>query len=918
MISDRQTWKICRNIGTLAHHDVTGEEGYMRIGRMFMICLVIVTLSHLTVPGFGDVSDAAPATRQARLDSLSLVFEQRLEARRPALYYDLLRSDNAQQQRLNADPGIQIMYINERGHPVAYMLENLNAARTISTDDVWPGGSGGLSLSGSGTVLGQLAIWDGGGVLTTHQELSGRVTQMDSPGGTHYHSTHVAGTMIGAGVDASAKGMSFQGTLAAYDWNSDDSEMASAAAAGMNVSNHSYGYATGWYYSSDWYWWGDITVSTVEDYGFGFYSSEAEAWDQIAYDAPYYTIVKSAGNDRNDYGPGPGGGHYVWDGDWVWSTDTRDPDGGSDGYDCVSWNGTAKNILTVGAVYDIPGGHTDSSDVVMSSFSGWGPTDDGRLKPDLVANGISLYSCTNSGNSDYASYSGTSMSSPNLSGSLNLLVRHYEATHGGATPLSSTMKAVLIQTADEAGPYPGPDYMFGWGLMNTLEAAQLIEADSSAEGHIVEDALADGESDEYYISSDGIEPIRISLAWTDPPGTPPPASLNPTTLMLVNDLDVRLEHVATSTVYQPYVLNPSSPANAATTGDNWRDNSEQIYLESPSSGSYLVTVTHEGTLASAQTYSIVSSAPLGTQGPQAPEVTVTSPNGGETWDVGSGHDITWIATDDIGVTSIDILLSTDAGATFPTTIATGEANDGTYPWPVPASVTTQARVKVIAYDADTNSGEDVSNANFTIADGTDPQVTVTSPNGGEIWDIGTTYDVTWTASDNIGVVSVSIILSVDAGVTYLDTLATGEPNDGVYPWDITQAATTTARIKVVAYDGAGNNGEDISDDDFEIYDPAAGIAITKDIPANTLITGNSPNPFMQTTQVGFGIPSDGRVTLTVYDVGGRAVDVLLDQSMPAGYHSVTWRGGTSLGMGLYFVRLRFGTEEVTHKVVLTR
>jgi len=893
----------------------------MRSGISLRFWSAMGLLSLVVLFGSGSASGAEPVTQRARLDSLSLMFGQRLEEQRPALYYDLLESDDPAQQRLNASTDIQLMRIDERGRPRFYLLENLNAARTLSTDDVWPGGSGGFSLSGSGTTLGQLAVWDGGGVLTTHQEFGGRVTQMDSPGGTHYHSTHVAGTMIAAGVQASARGMSYQGTLAAYDWDNDNSEMASAAAGGMNISSHSYGYVTGWYYSSgDWYWFGDIDVCTYEDYGFGFYSVEAEEWDEIAYDAPYYTIVKSAGNDRNDYGPGPGGGHYVYDGGWVWSTDTRDPDGGSDGYDCISWNGTAKNILSVGAVDDIPGGWTDPSDVVMSSFSGWGPTDDGRIKPDLVANGVSLYSCTDAGNSSYSSYSGTSMSTPNLSGSLNLLVRHYEDTHSGTTPLASTMKAVLIQTADEAGPDSGPDYMFGWGLMNTLNAAELIEADASDDGYIVEDALANSETHEYYIDLDGTESVRVSLAWTDPPGTPPPASLNPTTIMLVNDLDVRLERIATSTVYEPYVLDPSDPDAAATTGDNIRDNAEQIHLESPAAGSYLVTVTHKGTLSGPQAYSIVCSAPMGTGTPDTedPVVTVTSPNGGENWAIDSFFDITWTATDNVGVTSIDILLSTDGGATYPTTIATGESNDGVYSWQVDAPPTTQARVKVIAYDAATNSGEDVSDADFTISDGTDPAVTVTSPNGGENWAIDSFFDITWTATDNVGVTSIDILLSTDGGATYPDTITTGEVNDGVYSWTVDAVATTTARIKVIAYDGDGNEGEDASDADFEVYDPVAGVDVTDDIPAYALITGNSPNPFREMTQISFGIPAGGRVQIVVYDVGGRVVDTLADQVYSAGYHSVTWTRDGSLGMGLYFVSLRFGSEEATQKVVLFR
>ena len=84
------------------------------------------------------------------------------------------------------------------------------------------------------------------------------------------------------------------------------------------------------------------------------------------------------------------------------------------------------------------------------------------------------------------------------------------------------------------------------------------------------------------------------------------------------------------------------------------------------------------------------------------------------------------------------------------------------------------------------------------------------------------------------------------------------------------------------------------------------------------ITWNSPNPFSNTTEIRFGIPTDGRVQIAAYDVGGRLVDMIADQSLPAGYHSVTWGNSGSLGMGLYFIRLRFGKEEVTHKVVLSR
>ncbi len=570
-----------------------------------------------------------PQTNETALSGLAELYEQRLEARRGPLYERLLLSMEPAQKTLNEDDNIQLMFIYG-GRPFYYRMQNLNAARTVGTDKVWPGGGYGYSLTGSGTASGEMCLWDGGGVLTTHQELTGRVTQMDSPVGTHFHSTHVAGTMIAAGVDTSAKGMSYEGNLTAYDWDNDLSEMATAATGGMVVSNHSYTFVTGWYFPLFlWYWYGDVDVDPVEDYYFGFYSYVAHDWDSLAYNAPYYTIVVAGGNDRQDAGPGPGGVHYYWDNeleDWVFSMDTRDPDGGADGYDSMSHMAVAKNVVSAGAVDEIPGGYSSPGDVVMSDFSGWGPTDDGRIKPDLVTNGVDVYSCTDAHNADYTTFSGTSMAAPNLSGSLNLLIHHYEDTHGSATPLSSTMKAVLIQTANEAGTYTGPDYRFGWGLMNTLGAADVIAEDATNPLRIREDFLTDGDVDSLTFSSDGIAPVRLTLAWTDPPGTPPPPSLNPTTVMLVNDLDLRIKHVASSTVYLPYILDPGNPDDAATTGDNVRDNVEQIYVATPPAGDYLVTVSHKGTISGSQWYSIVASEQMSVDSPPEPPPQVSALN----------------------------------------------------------------------------------------------------------------------------------------------------------------------------------------------------------------------------------------------------------------------------------------------------
>ncbi len=524
------------------------------------------------------------------------------------------------------------------GRPIYYITHNLNAARTVSTDKVWSGGGLGLELDGLGQVLGE---WDGGNIRDTHQELAGRVTNLDGAD-LSSHSTHVAGTMIASGVNAAAQGMSFMATIRGHDFIDDAVEMAAEQLEPdpIKVSNHSYGFISGWSSGSfgcdngndpQPYWFGDVSLSTMEDIQFGYYGDSAASWDQITHDSPYYLPVKSAGNDRDD--AASAGIHCHWDGtlnggdgDWASSLDAHAADGAVDGgYDTIGGGpGSAKNHLTIGAINDIPGGYTQPSDVVLSTFSGWGPTDDGRIKPDLVANGIGLTSSTATSDTAYSSFSGTSMSTPNTAGSLGLLNQHSQNLYGSLFK-AATMKALVINTADEAGPDPGPDYSFGWGLLNTAAAASALSnaTPPSMRGSLVpalssnvqEATLADSATLEYQVRSDGGSPLKVTIAWTDPPGAvPAPTMVDPPDLTLVNDLDLRLEAPDT-TIFEPWVLDPSSPSSAAGTGDNFRDSVEQVWIEAPDAGVYTLTITHKGSLqdSSPQDVSLVITGNLGAE-----------------------------------------------------------------------------------------------------------------------------------------------------------------------------------------------------------------------------------------------------------------------------------------------------------------
>ena len=151
---------------------------------------------------------------------------------------------------------LSLQEINEIGEPL-YIINHSNtqAAATTKTNQLYSGGSLGISLSGkSDTMSGRLAIWDGGNALATHQEFGGRIKLQENLSTTDIHGTHVAGTMIASGINSNAKGMSFGADLKLWDYNNDNAEISDASipktGPPLLVSNHSYGYQAGWVYDS--------------------------------------------------------------------------------------------------------------------------------------------------------------------------------------------------------------------------------------------------------------------------------------------------------------------------------------------------------------------------------------------------------------------------------------------------------------------------------------------------------------------------------------------------------------------------------------------------------------------------------------------------------------------------------------------
>ncbi|MDA0989735.1 MAG: S8 family serine peptidase, partial [Verrucomicrobia bacterium] len=494
---------------------------------------------------------------------------------------------------------------------------NVNAAISTAADRLRQAP---YNLDGSGLTV---AVWDAGAVRPTHQELVGRVTLVNSVS-AHTHSTHVGGTIGAAGVNAFAKGMAPNVNILSYDWNSDISEM---AARGMSVpgeankiqlSNHSYGFQAGW---AGLTWFG--SWGSQESDGFGLYDSFCAQLDDVCYNAPYYLPFKAAGNDRNDSSPFNGQSFTYFDQTGAHSkifdsaTDPFDDYWDNGGYDTIAYESNAKNMLAVGAVDDaVSGGLRSLADATMAAFSSWGPTDDGRIKPDLVANGVSLNSTLSTSDTGYGTVSGTSMATPNAMGSTALLLEHYGALFPGRYLLASAIKALLVHTADDLGN-PGPDYRFGWGLMNAIAAAEHLNAHARLTNafRVVEDKVTLAEQTRTYdFLWDNISPIHATLAWTDPAGDVK-NTLDDRTPVLVHDLDLRI--IAPDGVTNfPFVLSATNPVAVATQGDNDVDNVEQVRIATPTvSGVYhaVVTVEGGGLLAAEQQFALMIGG--GTQPP---------------------------------------------------------------------------------------------------------------------------------------------------------------------------------------------------------------------------------------------------------------------------------------------------------------
>lgn len=483
---------------------------------------------------------------------------------------------------------IQLVAIDGIGNPIYLATNNERAAITSGVNLLHTGGDTGYNLSGKDV---KVVEWDGGRIRETHVELRGKVTAGADLGETPIwddHATHVAGTILAKGVNKYAKGMAPDATVVSYDFNENYEELLNSLDNQEGIlSNHSYGYTAGWSYMGFGYvWGGDPAVSRTTDYKFGYYSEYDVIIDEMLKYSPWHTFVTAAGNDR---GEGPDS-----------RPDGQELDGGDTGYDSIPFGGVSKNTIVVGAVEPVMN-YTGPSSVTMTSFSAWGPTDDGRILPTIVADGANVYSSIATEDNMYGMMSGTSMASPATTGAIALM-QEFAKKKTGRYFTAPLIKSLVTNSAKEAGN-PGPDYIYGFGLLDAKAAVETIDYKGKTTEYR-EGNLTNGESITLKFKTQAGVPFKATIAWNDRAGTPKgfisdstpkdPSYLNDRTPKLVDDLDMRV--TMDGVEYMPYILDPENPANNATTGDNFRDNIEQIYIENPTTGIVTLTISHKGAL----------------------------------------------------------------------------------------------------------------------------------------------------------------------------------------------------------------------------------------------------------------------------------------------------------------------------------
>ncbi len=455
---------------------------------------------------------------------------------------------------------------------------------------------------------------------------AGRLVNVD-PGAAGSHGTHVSGTIGGRGlINPLARGMAPNANIFSYYGFAGDVQVTMATAIPANTlisSNHSYHDGLG--------------VQCGLGGASASYSLRSRNTDINLNNFPYHLHCHSSGNNQG-----------ACSGGWGTITGTGK---------------SAKNNVVVGNI---------TTDEVLSSSSSCGPVHDGRVKPEIVAMGTNVFSTYTPLNT-YGTISGTSMSTPGITGTVALLAQRYKQLNANVLPPSSLIKNIACNTAFDLGT-TGPDYRFGFGRVNALAAVKVLEQNRYALN-----TITTGSTNDITITVPaGASRLRVMLTWNDP------AAAANASFALVNNLDLRVIEGANTTL--PWILDPNNPAVAATRADDNISNIEQVTINNPVAGTYTLRVIGEAVATGPnQPYAL-------TWDINQPYIEVIYPNGAEQFSPSVSQVITW---DNSGVTGNQTVeYSLDGGSNWTTISTTVSASTTRLNWSVPTANTSTALIRV--------------------------------------------------------------------------------------------------------------------------------------------------------------------------------------------------------------------------------
>jgi len=526
-----------------------------------------------------------------------------------------------------------ITYIGHEINIVPLNFESRNATKANALTRAIQ--YGGRSLTGEGVTVG---VGDNvAGVY--HIDLKDRITNFN-PSPYTDHGQHTNGTVGGAGT-VDPKGEGFAPHVKLLDHLYD---MVLAETPGMyqqynmTLTNNSYAAIVG-------------SCSYA-----GTYDALAQFTDQLMINYPEVLHIFAAGNNGTmSCAPYPQG----------YATTTG-------GYQ------PAKNVLVVGNIFKY---------LDLFSGSSKGPVKDGRIKPEICAVGVSVYSTK--GGDNYLSAGGTSMSCPNVTGSAALLTERYKQLHG-ANPRASLLKCLLMNGATDINN-PGPDFLTGFGVMNVSHSLSMMENNNYA----INTVNQNGQNTSTITVPANTAQLKVMLYWADSAASPIAA------MALVNDLDLQVSDPS-SVTHLPLILDPA-PANVgniAVEGADHLNNVEQVVINNPPAGNYIVNVKGFAVPGGSQEY--VLAYDFIQNG-----IKMMYPVAGDNYYTGDSLRIFWEASN--GTDPFQLEFSSDNGASWTTLSSSINPGARYYSWFTPNISSEQCKFRL------TRNGQQDVTGSFVIA-----------------------------------------------------------------------------------------------------------------------------------------------------------------------------------------------------------